>query len=87
MCAIVVYIDLTQLVARITLPLFYNDFKASDFDILILRSILYFVVARLINGIIINDFRFNSVVFGLFYSQSLSPSISYSENTNAFFRS
>ena len=86
MCAIVIYIDLTQLVARIILPLFYNNFKASNFDILILSGIAYFVGFCLINRIIINNFRFNSAILGLVHSQSLGIGISHSENTNAIFQ-
>lgn len=87
MCVIVVYIDLAQLITGIALPLFYSNLKASDLDVFIGISIFDFMIICLLNGIIVNDFRFNSCVFGLFYSQSPSPRISYSENTNAIFKS
>ena len=86
MCAIIIHIDLVQLITGIALPLFYSNLKASDLDVFIGISIFDFMIICLLNGIIVNDFRFNSCVFGLFYSQSPSPRISYSENTNAIFQ-
>ena len=50
MCAIIIHIDLAQLITGIALPLFYSNLKASDLDVFIGISIFDFMIICLLNA-------------------------------------